>query len=366
MPGVQSEESMNDQMLAVMARARSGDREDRLLFRIYQVVLTTRVVDERLWLLSRQGRSSFVLTARGHEVAQVASTAALCLGHDSAWPYYRDMGVCLALGVPPYEIFLGAMGRAGDPHSGGRQLTMHLSSPEKKLGSISSAIAAHLPQAVGAAYAAWVRGEDSVAMCWFGDGATSEGAAHEAMNLAAIHKLPVVFFCENNGLAISVPQHLQMPVESVAQRAAAYAMPGISVDGTDALSVYAAASEAVERARRGDGPSLLEARVPRIVPHSSQDDDAYRTEEAKTAARAADPLPRLRQELYRRGLLTPDDDQRLQAELKQRVLADADRAWAQSESEPGRARRWLYAGDPSHVSAADAEPDPVFARGVFE
>jgi 2-oxoisovalerate dehydrogenase E1 component alpha subunit len=345
------------------APIRAG--EDRLLVRAYRVALITRLVDERLWMLSRQGRSSFVLTARGHEVAQVASTAPMRLGHDSAWPYYRDMGVALAMGVTPYEIFLGAMGRADDPHTGGRQLTMHLSSPERKLGSISSAIAAHLPHAVGAAYAAWVREEDSVALCWFGDGATSEGATHEAMNLAAIHRLPVVFICENNGLAISVPLSLQMAIESVAERAAAYGMPGVRVDGTDALAVYRATAGAVLRARQGEGPTLIEATVARIVPHSSQDDDAYRTPEEKAAAAASDPLPRLRGELFQRGLLGEREEAALGARLKELVIADADRAWAREEPEPSRARRWLFAGDPPHLATADPEPAPELAGGIF-
>ena len=344
---------------------RSLTEKDRLLLRIYRVVVTTRIVDERLWMLARQGRSSFVLTGRGHEVAQVASAAPMRPRYDSAWPYYRDMGVALALGVTPYEIFLGAMGRATDPHTGGRQLTMHLASPDKLLGSISSAIAAHIPHAVGAAYAAWVRETDRVALCWFGDGAASEGATHEAMNLAAVHRLPVVFICENNRLAISVPLELQMPVASVAERASAYAMPGSSVDGTDAHAVLDATRTAVERARRGDGPSLIEARVPRIVPHSSQDDDAYRSAEERAAAAAMDPLPRLRAELMERGFLSEAEDERLRADLSARVIAAADRAWEQPEPEAARARRWLFAGQPPLPITADPSPDPELSRGVF-
>jgi TPP-dependent pyruvate/acetoin dehydrogenase alpha subunit len=325
---------------------------DGLLLRIYRVAVLTRAVDHQLWLLARQGRAGFVLTARGHEVAQVASAAALRRGCDSAWPYYRDMGVGLALGVTPYEILLGALARAADPHSGGRQLTMHLSSRALRIGSISSAIAAHLPHAVGAAYAARLRGEDSVAVCWFGDGACSEGAAHEAMNLAAVHRLAVVFVCENNGLAISVPLRLQMPVERVSDRAPAYAMPGVSVDGTDAEAVHAAACAAVARARRGEGPSLLELRVPRITPHSSQDDDAYRTDEQRAAAAAADPLPRLRETLLERNLLTVEEDERLVRTTRERVIADEDLALAQPPPSPERARRWLLAGDPPHGGVA--------------
>lgn len=322
-----------------------------LLLRIHRVAVLTRAVDHQLWLLSRQGRAGFVLTARGHEVAQIASAAAMRRGHDSAWPYYRDMGVGLALGVTPYEILLGALARAADPHSGGRQLTMHLSSPGLRIGSISSAIAAHIPHAVGAAYAARVQGEDSVALCWFGDGAASEGATHEAMNLAGVHRLPVVFLCENNGLAISVPLALQMPVARVSDRAAAYGMPGVTVDGTDAEAVHAATRAAVERARRGEGPSLVEMLVPRITPHSSQDDDSYRDEEQRAAAAAADPLPRLRDTLVERGLLTPAEDERIAAEARAQVIADEDLALAMPEPGPERARRWLFAGDPPHAAA---------------
>jgi 2-oxoisovalerate dehydrogenase E1 component alpha subunit len=351
--------------IATLPRAASAADQHALLRRIHRVALLTRVVDERLWMLSRQGRCSFVLTGRGHEIAQIASTAALRMGLDSAWPYYRDMGVGLAMGVTPYELFMGAMGRADDPHTGGRQLTMHLASPEKKLGSISSAIAAHIPHAVGAAYAAWVRREDSVAFCWFGDGATSEGATHEAMNLAGIHRLPVVFICENNRLAISVPQELQMPIASVAERGPAYGMPGVSVDGTDPLAVYRATADAAARARRGEGPSLIEVLVPRITPHSSQDDDSYRTDEEKAAAAAADPLPKLRDRLRQEGLLSDDEAEELRERLHRLVLADADRAWAQAEPDPGRARRWMYAGDEPHPHRGDPAPIAELARGVF-
>jgi 2-oxoisovalerate dehydrogenase E1 component alpha subunit len=333
-----------------VAPSAPGD-EDRLLLRMYRVAVVARAVDEQLWLISRQGRAGFVLTARGHEIAQIASAAAIRPGHDSAWPYYRDMAVGLALGVTPYELFLGAMGRAGDPHSGGRQLTAHLSSPRLRIGSVSSAIAAHLPHAVGAAYAARVLGEDAVAMCWFGDGACSEGATHEAMNLAGVHRLPVVFVCENNGLAISVPQAQQMPVRRIADRAAAYGMPGVRVDGTDALAVYAAARDAVARARRGGGPTLLEAMVPRITPHSSQDDDAYRSDRERAAAAARDPLPLLRATVLDRGLLSAGEDEALQRDVHAQVVADEDLAAAQPAPDPERARRWLYAGDPPHQPA---------------
>jgi 2-oxoisovalerate dehydrogenase E1 component alpha subunit len=305
-----------------------------------------------------------VLTGRGHEIAQVASAAALQQGHDSAWPYYRDLGVGLALGVSPYEVFLGALARADDPHTGGRQLTAHFSSPSLRIGSISSEVAAHVPHAVGAAYAARVRGDDAVAVCWFGDGAASEGATHEAMNLAAVHQLPVVFVCENNGWAISVPTRLQFPIESVAQRAQAYGISGATIDGSDAPAVFEASRQAVEAARSGNGPSLLEFRVSRMTPHSSQDDDSYRSPDEVEAAVSADPLPRLRTTLIGRGVLTEQSAADLEASITAAVLRDQERAMAQPEPEPARARQWLYAGDAPHPSSRPTDGQPLPA-GVF-
>ena len=331
-----------------------------MLLRIYRVVVLTRAVDERLWTLARQGRAGFVLTARGHEVAQVATVAALHQGVDSAWPYYRDLGVAMALGVSPYELFLGALGRADDPHSGGRQLTSHFSSKRLRLGSVSSEVGAHIPHAVGAAWAGRVRGEASVAMCWFGDGASSEGAAHEAMNMAAVGKLPVVFVCENNGFAISVPLAQQMAVSSVAERASGYGMAGATVDGTDAAAVYRAACDAVERARAGEGPTLLDVAVPRLVPHSSQDDELYRTDDDRAAAASRDPVPKLEAALG----LGPDEVAAIKQEAHDAVKADADRALAHEPPAPERARRWLFAGDEPHALAAELAGQPL-PPGVF-
>lgn len=314
------------------------------LIRIHRLVLLTRAVDERLWLLSRQGRAGFVLTARGHEVAQIASATTLRVGTDSAWPYYRDLGVALALGVEPYEIFLGALAKATDPHSGGRQLTSHFSSRSLRIGSISSEVGGHVPHSVGAAYASRVLGGDSVAMCWFGDGASSEGATHEAMNMAAVANLSVVFICENNGFAISVPTSKQMAAP-VAARAAGYGMPGVTVDGTDIDAVHAASVSAVERARANGGPSLIEMIVPRLVPHSSQDDEKYRSDADRARAAELDPLPRLEARLLADGIL----DQRSLS--NDRTVADdlvrdhLKRAVSEPDPEPERARRWLYADD---------------------
>jgi 2-oxoisovalerate dehydrogenase E1 component alpha subunit len=329
-----------------------SSESNTFLLRVYRLARITRAVDEHLWLLSRLGRAGFVITARGHEVAQITTALSVRRGVDSLWPYYRDMGVGIALGVRPFEIFLGALGRAGDGHSGGRQLTGHLSSAALRIGTVSSAIAAHIPHAVGAAYAARVRRKDSVAFCWFGDGATSEGATHEAMNLASVHALPIVFICENNGLAISVPLSLQMGITHVSDRAAAYGMPGVTVDGTDALALQRAIVAAVDLARSGGGPTLLEAIVPRMTPHSSQDDDAYRSPRELEVARNTDPLPRLRDDLMERGVLTAEEDESLIQRIEWLVLAEAEAAHEADEPTAGRAHDWLLVGGRPHEPAS--------------
>lgn len=320
-----------------------SDAAERLLG-IYEVAVRTRAVDVRLWSLAAQGRAGFVLTGRGHEVAQIATATTLRVRQDTAWLYYRDLGVALTLGVSPYEVFLGALGRADDPHSGGRQLTAHFSSRALGIGSVSSEVGAHLPHAVGAAWASAVRGDDSVAMCWFGDGASSEGSAHEAMNLAAVRSLPVVFVCEDNGYAISVGPGRQV-AGRIADRALGYGIPGHIVDGTDVDAVLEVAEAAVERARAGDGPTLLQLEVPRIVPHSSQDDDAYRTDEQRAEAERRDPLPRLRARCLDVGALTEADDAALVAAIDGEVRDAAHRALEHPLPDGDRARRWLLAGD---------------------
>jgi 2-oxoisovalerate dehydrogenase E1 component alpha subunit len=208
-----------------------------------------------------------------------------------------------------------------------------------------------------------VKGEESVAVCFFGDGATSEGDTHEAMNIAGVHKLPVVFVCENNGYAISVPAAQQMAVASFADRAAAYGMPGVTINGTDAPTVTQAAHDAIERARRGDGPSVIDARVPRMTPHSSQDDDAYRTTEEKAAAEAADPLVKLRRELLVRGILDESTDRMIIESVRAEVDEAVLRATDQPQPAAERSRQWLYAGDTPHPFLTELEAQGVPEEG---
>jgi 2-oxoisovalerate dehydrogenase E1 component alpha subunit len=300
---------------------------------IYRLMVLTRVLDERMWMLNRQGKAPFVTPARGHEALQVASARALRVGLDWVVTYYRDWGVALALGLRPYDCLLSLLGKADDPFSGGRQLPGHFSDPARRLLSPSSAVATQIPHAVGLALASRLRGEPAAAIVYFGDGATSEGDFHESANFAGIHKLPVVFICENNRYAISVPTSRQMPTATVAERAAAYGFPGVRVDGNDPLAVFGATRAALARARAGDGPTLVEAETYRLLPHSSDDDDRTYRDPAEVAAwEAREPLARYRVRLIDLRVWSEADDAALWHSAQNRVAAEA--AAAEQAADP--------------------------------
>jgi 2-oxoisovalerate dehydrogenase E1 component alpha subunit len=307
----------------------------------YRTMALSRAVDELMWILGAQGRAHFILTSRGHEAAQVASAAALRAGHDYVFPYYRSIAAALQIGVTPYEIFLSVLAKRDDLFAGGRQLPNHFSVPRLRLPTGSSSVGTHIPHAAGAAYAARVLGEDCVAVAYFGDGATAKGDFHEALTFAGIWKLPVVFFCENNGLAISVPTAMESPAP-IHRKAEGYGMPGLEVDGCDPLAVYRVMAAAVDRARAGEGPTLIEAHVVRLVAHSNADDQtAYRTPEELAAAQAADPLPRLRARLLDAG--TGEDTLDVVEREAKRAAEDAlDAAQRTPEPNASDARRHLF------------------------
>jgi 2-oxoisovalerate dehydrogenase E1 component alpha subunit len=271
---------------------------------MYRLMLTARAVDERASILARQGKVNFTVGGQGQEAAQVGAAYALTPGKDWVLPYYRDTGVALTLGMTPEDLLLGEFGKATEPNSGGRQMPKHWSSPQLRIVTASSPVATQLPHAVGCALAARLQGEDAVAWVSFGDGAVSKGDFHEALNYAAIHRLPVIFFCENNLYAISVPFKQQSPVDSVASRASAYGIPGMTVDGNDVFAVYEVTRTAVQRARAGHGPTLIEARTYRLVPHTSNDDDRrYRSREEVAAWQAKDPLLQMRSYLLQHKVI---------------------------------------------------------------
>ena len=269
---------------------------DADLVEMYRLVALARAVDERMWVLNRAGRIPFVISGQGHEGAQVGIAWAFEKGKDWIAPFYRSIATCLTFGMSARDIMTAQYATASDPSSGGRQMPGHYGSHEHNLVSVSSPVATQLLHAVGIALAAKIRKTGQVAMTSMGEGSSNQGDVHEGLNFAAIHKLPFVFVVENNGYAISVPAAMQVSVADVADRAAGYGIPGVVVDGSDVLACYAAARDAVARARAGEGPTLIEAKVTRLTAHSSDDQQTkYRVRggpRVRARARRAAALPR--------------------------------------------------------------------------
>ncbi len=329
--------------VATTAHGALGLTADDLLS-MYRTMVTARLLDEAALRQNRQGRAPFVVPAEGHEACQVGTAWPMRNGVDVWLPYYRDLAVVLRAGMTPYEIFLGIFAKAADPSSGGRQMPSHWG--HKALGIISgsSPIATQVPHAAGIAYAARYRDEDRVVACWFGDGATSEGDWHEGLNFAGIHRLPVIFVCENNHYAISVPQSKQMAVENVADRAAGYGFPGVVVDGNDVLACYGAMKTAHDRARAGEGPTLIECKTYRFLGHTSDDDDkTYRTRDEVEEARHHDPIERFGAYLRANDLLSGSAADSLRAEVKEEVDAAIAAAWEAPDPLPETALRHVFA-----------------------
>src|ERR1700738_608877 len=304
---------------------------DEEALRIYEVMRLARAVDERMWLINRQGRAPFVISCQGQEGAQVGIAAALRTGYDWVAPYYRDAGVILWFGMTARDQMLSFFARREDPNSGGRQMPGHFGNRRLHIVTGGSPVATQLLHAAGVALASKQRKEDAVTGAFFGEGAASQGDTHEAMNFAGIHKLAVIFVCENNGYAISVPQAHQMAIESVADRAAGYGFPGVVVDGNDVLACYEAARQAVDRARRGEGPTLIEVKTYRFTAHSSDDDDKrYRPAEEVAIWRQKDPIQRYATYLRDAGILTDP----VEEEITERVTQQVDEATEYAEEAP--------------------------------
>src|SRR5580658_5972100 len=276
-------------------KAKSLDRRglsDDQLRQMLRNMLLQRQLDNRGFQLNRQGKVPFALGSEGHEALQAGAAMAFHRGKDILAPYYRDLGLAIGIGLTPFEILLSLFARAED-HNGGRQFPNHYSSKAAGMLSFSSILAAHIPHAVGAAYAMQYRGEKGRAvLVTCGDGTTSEGEWHESMNFAAIHKLPLVMLVENNEWAISTPLNKQMAEPEIWKRAAGYGMPGRRFNGFDHIATYDAVNEAMERARSGGGPTFIEGTCYRYLAHSTDDNDmTYRTREIVEERRKLDPVP---------------------------------------------------------------------------
>jgi 2-oxoisovalerate dehydrogenase E1 component alpha subunit len=326
---------------------------------MYRAMLLARGVDERMWLMQRAGKIAFIISGQGHEGAQVATSWPMRKAQDWMAPYYRSIASAMTFGMSAEDIVTAHLAKADDVSSGGRQMPGHYGGAPYNIVSLSSPVGTQVLHAVGLALGAWVRGDDVVTMTQFGEGTSNQGEIHEAMNFAGVHRLPVIFVCENNGYAISVPLERQVAGGSVAARAAGYGFPGVVVDGGDVLGCYAAAKEAHERARRGEGPTLIEARVVRLTSHSSDDDQRRYRDPAEVAQlKENDPIPLFARELRESGILTDEIEERLRAEVKAEVNDASKRAEARPEPTTDDAHDRVYA-EPIPGGGTPTPLDPV-------
>ena len=313
------------------------------LVEICRQLILVRALDERIWMMNRQGKVPIAASAQGHEAAQLGSLlAAQQDGGCFLFPYYRDLAIKMAAGLTPRQVMLSFMGKAGEPYSGARQFPLQGADLPRRIIQISNVVAASLTQSVGYALGCRMQGDDTVTLCYFGDGATSQGETHEAMNFAAIHRLPIVFICENNKYAISTPQDSQMVVSDVAARAEGYGFPGFVVDGMDVIACYEATRQGIAHARRA-GPSLVEMKVERFMPHTTDDDDRrYRDRDAVDAARARDPVTAFPADLLQRGILSQQQLDQFRADAQQQVNDATDFADAAAPPDAATIYDHLY------------------------
>jgi 2-oxoisovalerate dehydrogenase E1 component alpha subunit len=297
---------------------------------MYRRMLQTRMVSERILQLNRMGRTPFGAGTDGHEAAQIGAAWNIRRGKDWTVPYYRDMGVAFVLGMSPLEEFRMVLAKATDTHSAGRQILNQFSSPKDRIVSRSVCVGTEFPHAVGLALAIRNRKEENIVFAFGGDASTSPGDFHEAVNFAAIHKLPVVFVIENNLLAISTRFEQQMAVPNVADKAAGYGIRGFIADGMDVLDSFDKTKHAVQLTRSGAGPTLVELKCYRYQPHTSDDDDSrYRSKDEIREWMAKDPLDRARKYLGEQGVMGEEIDG-----IRRELDTEIEAAISQAESEP--------------------------------
>ncbi|WP_454192870.1 thiamine pyrophosphate-dependent dehydrogenase E1 component subunit alpha [Paenibacillus sp. Marseille-Q7038] len=314
---------------------------------MYKYMLLARKFDERCMLLQRAGKINFHVSGIGQETAQVAAAFALDREKDYFLPYYRDYGFVMAVGMTPRELMLSAFAKAEDPNSGGRQMPGHFGSKRLRIVTGSSPVTTQVPHAVGFALAAKMQKKDFVSFVTFGEGSSNQGDFHEGSNFAGVHKLPVIIMVENNQYAISVPVHKQLSGK-ISDRALGYGFPGIRVDGNDALAVYAAVKEARERAVAGEGPTLIEAMMYRLSPHSTSDNDlAYRTKEEVEENWEKDGLAKMKQYLFDCGLWDEERDADLAAQLSMELKEATEYADNAPYPKPEDTLLHVYADDES-------------------
>jgi pyruvate dehydrogenase E1 component alpha subunit len=292
------------------------------LMKLYRGMLTIRIIDERLLTLQRQGRISFYGEARGQEAADRRNRRRAGQTQDYVLPALREAGAAIYRGLPLTAYISQLFGNANDLAKG-RQMPCHPGSRASRYVTMSSCIGTQLPHATGMAMAARLRGDNMVVVGYMGDGATSEGDFHVALNFAGVFRAPVVFVCQNNQWAISTPVGGQTASATMAQKALAYGIPALRVDGNDVLACYSAMQDAVAHARAGQGPMFVEALTYRVSAHSSSDDPSrYRDESVtQTWRQERDPLSRFQKFLLASGVLTTEADKAMQEHIDAEVRA---------------------------------------------
>lgn len=280
---------------------------DEDVIEMYRYMLLARKIDERMMLLNRAGKAAFTISGQGQEATQIGAGFALDLTKDYIAPYYRDLGLVLVAGMTPKEVMLHLFAKAEDPNSGGRQMPGHYGHKAKRIITGSSPVATQVPHAVGFALAAKYKKKDFVTLTTLGDGSTNQGDFHEGLNFAGVHNLPVITLVQNNKISISVPFEKQIASKNIAVRADSYGMPGIEVDGNNPLKVYEVMKKAHERAKNGEGPTLIEAVSERLLAHSSDDNhNQYRTEEELSEGKSRDCIVTFKKYLIEHKLINDD------------------------------------------------------------
>jgi 2-oxoisovalerate dehydrogenase E1 component alpha subunit len=329
--------------------ARDPGVSDADLVSLYTAMVKVRILDERLVALQRQGRIGFHIGSIGEEAAILGSTFAM-RPSDWIFPCYREFGAALFRGMSLQRYIDNMFGNANDVVKG-RQMPDHYTCREAHFGSISSPVGTQITQAVGFSWAAKIKREDAAVIVYFGDGATSSNDFHSGLNFAGVFKTPTIFFCRNNGWAISVPTERQTASATFAEKGAAYGLPFLRCDGNDLLAVIAATREAVARAARGEGATLIEAITYRLSGHSTSDDPkAYRQEDEVEEWRRRDPMARVRRLLGVRGLWSDAEQSKVEAAAQEEIK----NAIALAEKTPGPGLESMfqdvYADAPWHLA----------------
>jgi TPP-dependent pyruvate/acetoin dehydrogenase alpha subunit len=309
----------------------------------YEQMTRIMLWEQKLLRLIEEGKvSGFYHTGRGQEAVPVGACATL-RPDDYIMYAHRGCGYMIAKGLPLSKLFGDFLANVDGTTRGLGAGIVHIAWPELGILGQSGTLGGCFPIATGAALSATYRGTDQVCVCFFGDGTSNRGTFHEAANAAALWKLPVVWLCENNFYAVSVHARDSTSVENIADRAAAYGIPGRIVDGMDVVAVYEAVSEAVERARRGQGPSLIEAKTYRFRGHFEGDPDSYRSRDEVDEWKKRDPIPALGKRLVAQGLATEPDLDTIRARVQQEVDEAAEEALRAPMPSPDRLFQYVYA-----------------------